>query len=133
MRAADGKAEKRPAGKVPSKSVGAVDKKRSKSHHGAKGHHNFRSSVKRILKQNYHGSTYQVSAPVVEALCNITNELIDEMAKECSTLAKKVVKQTINLEEVVSAANVILTGELKTHALKDIKEAVAKVPVKASK
>ncbi|KAI5185150.1 histone H2B [Nematocida homosporus] len=134
MRTADGKpAEKRPAGKAPAKGLGSSEKKKSKPSHAHKNHYNFRSSVKRMLKSTYQASPPQVSGPVVESLCNIVHDVIERLSLECATLARKVGKQTINLEEVTSAAQVNLTGELRTHALKEIKEAVAKVPTKASK
>ncbi|OAG30154.1 histone H2B [Nematocida displodere] len=125
-------AEKRPAGKAPSKGIGSADKKKGKQH-TQKGHYNFRSSVKRMLKTTYQASPTQVSGPVVESLCNIVHDIIERVALECATLARKVGKQTINLEEVTSASQVNLTGELRSHALKEIKEAVAKVPAKSSK
>lgn len=127
-------AEKRPAGKAPAKAVPTTEKKKAKStQHHQKSYYNFRSSVKRMLKNTYQASPPQVSGPVVESLCNIVHDIIERVALECTTLARKVGKQTINLEEVTSAAQVNLTGELRGHALKEIKEAVAKVPVKSAK
>lgn len=127
-------AEKRPAGKAPAKGIGAAAEHKKKGrHHTPKGYYNFRSSVKRMLKSTYQAAPPQVSGPVVESLCNIVHDVIERVAIECATLARKVGKQTINLEEVTSATQVNLTGELRTHALKEIKEAVAKVPAKASK
>lgn len=129
----DGKqAEKMPAGKAPTKAVGSGEKKKTKAH-AHKGHYNFRSSVKRMLKTTYQAAPPQVSGPVVESLCNIVHDVIERVAVDCAILARKVGKQTINLEEVTSAAQVNLSGELRTHALKEIKEAVSKVPSKVAK
>lgn len=127
-------AEKRPAGKAPSKGMPPVEKKKGKSsHQHHKSYYNFRSSVKRMLRNTYQASPPQVSGPVVESLCNIVHDIIERIAQESITLARKVGKQTINLEEVTSAAQVNLTGELRGHALKEIKEAVAKVLPKSAK
>ncbi|KAI5172649.1 histone H2B [Nematocida sp. LUAm3] len=131
----DGKpAEKRPAGKAPAKGIPTTEKKKTKSHGPThKNYYNFRSSVKRMLKTTYQASPPQVSGPVVESLCNIVHDVIERTAIECGTLARKVGKSTINLEEVVAAVQVNLKGELRAHALKEIKEAVAKVSAKLSK
>ncbi|KAH9386761.1 histone H2B [Nematocida major] len=122
-----------PAGKAPAKSVGAGEKKKKKVAHVARSQYNFRSSVKRMLKNTYQAAPPQVSGPVVESLCNIVCDIIEKISYDCEILARKVGKQTINLEEVTAATLVNLTGELRTHALKEIKEAVAKVPARSSK
>ncbi|EHY66250.1 histone H2B [Nematocida ausubeli] len=122
-----------PAGKAPAKGVGASEKKKKKANHMSKSQYNFRSSIKRMLKNTYQAAPPQVSGPVVESLCNIVCDIIDKLSHDCEILARKVGKQTINLEEVMAAVQVNLSGELRTHALKEIKEAVAKVPSRSSK
>lgn len=122
-----------PAGKAPAKGVKAGDKKKKKAHHVARGQFNFRSAVKRMFKNTYQASPPQVSGPVIESLCNMICDVTRTISQDCEILARKVGKQTINLEEVMSATLVNLTGELRTHAMKEIKEAVAKVPARSSK
>ncbi|KAI5181207.1 histone H2B [Nematocida sp. AWRm80] len=129
-------AEKRvptPAGKAPAKGISSSEKRKKKATHAPKSYYNFRSSIKRMFKSAYQVAPPQVSGPVIESLCNITCDILDTVASECETLAKKVGKQTVNLEEVLSATQVNLIGELRAHAIKEIKEAVAKVPSRSAK
>jgi len=134
MRTTEGKpAEKRPAGKAPAKAVSGIEKRKAKSHHH-KGQYNLRSAIKRIIKNTYQAtSPPQISGPVIDSLANISHEIIEKLAQDCSILARKVGKQTINLEEVVAAIQLNFMGELRIHTQKEIKEAIAKVPTKSSK
>lgn len=127
MRTDNKPAEKRPAGKAPAKGISSSDKKKGKSAH--KSSHSFRTSIKRLIKGVHttsSGGYPQVSGPVVESLCNMVNDIIDRIAMDCASLARKAGKQTINFEEVMSATRLNLTGELCTNAKAEIDTAVLK-------
>ncbi|KAI5189074.1 histone H2B [Nematocida sp. AWRm77] len=119
--------DKKPAGKSPAKGLGSRDKKKSRSH--TRHSHSFRTSIKRLIKGAHSspsGAPPQVSGPVVESLCNIVCDVIERIAVDCATLARKANKHTINYEEVVHAAALNLTGELNTNAKAEIDTAIAK-------
>ncbi|MFJ8677613.1 hypothetical protein [Streptomyces sp. NPDC093589] len=87
--------------------------------------HQYRSSVKRAARKCGPGEVV-LSASALEVMTDIVVHLLDELGDAAANLASKVDKETIGSDDVVAASELVLTGELRQHALAASKNALAK-------
>ena len=123
--------EKSPVGKAPAKmaSTPADTQKKRKSHTGALM---FRSTIKRIARV-ISPDPVQLSTGSMEVLCGIAMALIENIAETAGDFAEKVNKQTVGADDILAAVEVIYRGELKQQAIGEIKDALAKASIRATK
>lgn len=84
----------------------------------------FRSSTIRLAKKM--SNEIQVSKKAHDVFAGIAYRICEMAADKCNQLVEKVNKHTVSGEDVYFAFDLMLTGDLKQHCLKDINEIIAK-------
>ncbi|KAM0686301.1 hypothetical protein COBT_002478 [Conglomerata obtusa] len=133
--------EKKSGGKAPIKSVVAVNsqsksqKKRPFAKDGTFSISKIKHNIKRCIRTNdrFAGNVPQLSDNTLNVLATIAIDMAKKLSDTAGDCAKKVGKQTIGNEEILAAVGIELKGELMTHCLGYMKEALAKSTVKKSK
>lgn len=125
------------AGKAPVKSIAPTDSqskrmKKRKTSCAATGLQ-FRSAIKKCLKETSPDGSIKITEKTLCVLCGIANSLIEDVV-QCSTeLAKKVDKETIGVEDLITSFELMLTGELRNLCVREIKSTVAKSQTKVAR
>lgn len=92
----------------------------------------FRSTVKRIARV-IAPEPIQLSSASLEVLCGIAMALVESISETAGEFAEKVNKQTVGADDILAAVEIIYRGELKQQAIGEIKDALAKASIKATK
>merc|ERR1712137_1089334 len=120
----------RNTGKAPIKSVpltGSQSKKMKKRRRSsACTGLQYRSAIKKCLKEISPDSTFKITEKTLCILCGIANSLIEDTVICSAELAKKVDKETIGAEDIIAAFELMLTGELRNLCVREIKATLAK-------
>ena len=120
------------AGKAPAKMTGTPADSQKKKRGVQCGPLMFRSTIKRIARV-ISPDPIQLSTGSMEVLCGIAMALIENIAECAGDCAEKVHKQTVSADDILTAVEIIYRGELKQQAIGEIKDALAKASIKASK
>lgn len=126
---------KAPVGKAPSHMSGTPadsQKKKKKMMHMMGSSLMFRSTVKRIARV-IAPEPIQLSSASLEVLCGIAMALVESISETAGEFAEKVNKQTVGADDIIAAVEIIYKGELKQQAIGEIKDALAKASIKATK
>ena len=119
----------KPAGKAPSKSIASIKatkKSRKKAIDPSTGLV-FKSAIKKCLKESVPDGTITITRNSLAVLCGISQSILEDIATLSAELAQKVHKKTIGGEEITSAVELMLTGELKKLCVREIKNTLSKV------
>lgn len=122
------------SGKAPIKSIAPTSsqqkklKKRKRS--SAATGLQFRSAVKKCLKEISPDASVKITEKTLCVLCGIANALIEDTIMCATDLSKKVDKETIGVEDVVASLELMLTGELRSLCVREVKSAIAKSQTK---
>lgn len=122
------------AGKAPVKSIAPTDSqgkkmKKRKTSSAATGLQ-FRSAIKKCLKETSPDGSIKVTEKTLCVLCGIANSLIEDVIQCATELAKKVDKETIGVEDLITSFELMLTGELRNLCVREIKSTIAKSQTK---
>lgn len=124
---------KAPVGKAPAQMSGTpADSQKKKKKGNVSGSLMFRSTVKRIARV-IAPEPIQLSSAALEVLCGIAMALMETIAETAGEFAEKVNKQTVGAEDILAAVDVTYRGELRQQASGEIKDALAKASIKATK
>lgn len=118
------------AGKAPVKSISSVKGKRLTHKRKAVDPSSgmfFKSAIKKCLKETVPDGSVTITRNSLAVLCGIALSILEDVAGISAELAQKVNKKTIGGEEVISAFELILTGELKKLCVREIKNTLSKV------
>jgi hypothetical protein len=123
------------SGKAPVKSIAATSSqpkkhKKRKSSTAATGHQ-FRSAIKKCLKETTPDASIKITEKTLCILCGIANSLIEDTVGCASELSKKIDKETIGAEDVIASFELMLSGELRNLCVREIKSTMAKSQTKA--
>ncbi|KAI4292558.1 histone H2B [Pancytospora philotis] len=125
------------AGKAPAKSIPPTDsqskrnrqRKRSTAATGLQ----FRSAIKKCLKETSPDGAIKITEKTLCVLCGIANSLIEDVIVNTAELAKKVDKETLGVDDLTTAFELMLDGELRNLCIREIKSTVAKAQSKSSR
>lgn len=125
-------------GKAPSKSIPNTSslpkKKKSKRAATAQVGTQFRSAIKKCLKEVSADSAVKITEKTLAVLCSTVDSFINEIISDSAILAKMLKKETIGPEDVVAAFELRLNGELRKLCVREMRAAVQKSnPAKATK
>lgn len=109
---------------VPTASQNKKQKKR-KSSTAATGLQ-FRSAIKKCLKETTPDGSIKITEKTLCVLCGIASSLIEDTIVCASDLAKKIDKETIGAEDVIASFELMLSGELRNLCVREIKSTMAK-------
>lgn len=87
----------------------------------------FRSAIKACTKETISGGTCTLANSSLRVLCGIAHQLFEDIIICSSDLAKKVGKQTITTDDVKTSVDLMLTGELKNLAVRQVNDSVSKL------
>lgn len=123
------------SGKAPVKSIAPTSSqpkklKKRKSSTAATGLQ-FRSAIKKCLKETTPDGSIKITEKTLCVLCGIANSLIEDTVTCASDLAKKIEKETIGAEDVIASFELMLSGELRNLCVREIKSTMAKSQSKA--
>lgn len=123
------------SGKAPVKSIAPTSSqpkklKKRKSSTAATGLQ-FRSAIKKCLKETTPDGIIKITEKTLCVLCGIANSLIEDTVNCASDLAKKIEKETIGAEDVIASFELMLSGELRNLCVREIKSTMAKSQSKA--
>lgn len=122
------------SGKAPIKSIAPTNsqqkklKKRKRS--SAATGLQFRSAIKKCLKEISPDASVKITEKTLCILCGIADALIEDIINCAAELAKKVDKETIGIEDIIAALELLLTGELRILCVREVKSSVAKSQTK---
>ncbi|KAI5148738.1 histone H2B [Enteropsectra breve] len=124
-------------GKAPVKSVPMTESqskklKKRKSSSAATGLQ-FRSAIKKCLKETSPDGSVKITEKTLCVLCGISNSLIEDVIMTATELAKKVDKETIGVDDITTAFELMLSGELRNLCIREIKSTVSKSQTKAAR
>lgn len=118
------------SGKAPVKSIAPTSSqgKRTRRRRSASAASGlvFRSAVKKCLKETSPDGSIKITEKTLCVLCGIAESLIEDMVMDATRLAKRMGRGTICADDVVSACELELTGELKSLCVREVKTTVAK-------
>lgn len=125
------------AGKAPVKSIAptesqskrALKRKRSTAATGLQ----FRSAIKKCLKETSPDGNIKITEKTLCVLCGIANSLIEDVILCASELTKKVDKETVGVDDLTTAFELMLSGELRNLCVREIKSTIAKAQTKVSR
>ncbi|KAM0673832.1 hypothetical protein GVAV_002670 [Gurleya vavrai] len=119
---------KAPAKATPSQASQGKSKKKPFSKDGTFSISKIKHNIKRCVRTNdrFAGNVPQLSDPTLNVLATIAIDIAKKFSDTAGDCAKKVGKQTIGSEEVLAAVGIELKGELMTHCLGYMKEALQK-------
>lgn len=123
------------SGKAPVKSIAPTSSqtkklKKRKSSSAASGLQ-FRSAIKKCLRETSPDSSIKITEKTLCVLCGIANSLIEDTILTATELAKKVDKETIGVEDIIASYELMLSGELRNLCVREIKSTIAKSQTKA--
>lgn len=132
-----GNPQPKSAGKAPVKSIPATESqskklKKRKPSSAATGLQ-FRSAIKKCLKETSPDSSIKITEKTLCVLCGIANSLLEETITTAAELSKKVDKETIGVEDIIASFELRLTGELRNLCVREIKTVIAKSSAKVAK
>ena len=125
------------AGKAPVKSIAPTDSqskrisKRRKS--SAATGLQFRSAIKKCLKETSPDGTIKITEKTLCVLCGIASSLIEDVVLCANDLTKKVDKETIGVDDLTTAFELMLSGELRNLCVREIKSTISKSQSKVSR
>ncbi|KAI5168713.1 histone H2B [Pancytospora epiphaga] len=125
------------AGKAPVKSIAPTEsqnkkttkRKRSTAAVGLQ----FRSAIKKVLREVSPDGSIKITEKTLSVLCGISNSLVEDIVVCAADLAKKVDKETIGVDDLSTAFELMTSGELRGLCLREIKDATAKPKQQAGK
>jgi len=124
-------------GKAPIKSVPLTNsqskKMRKRRRSSASTGLQYRSAIKKCLKEISPDGSFRITEKTLYILCGIANSLIEDTVLCSAELAKKIEKETIGAEDIIAAFELMLTGELRNLCVREIKTTIAKSHTKAAK
>ncbi|EEQ82477.1 hypothetical protein NCER_100811 [Vairimorpha ceranae BRL01] len=131
------KAPKQNTGKAPisTTQVGDLDKKKKKKMSNLCSGMQFKSAIKKIAKDINPDQTVFLTSQAIAILCAIAYDIVSTCGEVASEFSKKVSKQTVGADEIVAAFEILLKGELKKLALREVHTCLSKpsAPSKPSK
>lgn len=125
------------AGKAPVKSIAPTESqgkrttKRRKS--TAATGLQFRSAIKKCLKETSPDGSIKITEKTLCVLCGIANSLIEDVITCANDLTKKVDKETIGVDDLTTAFELMLSGELRNLCVREIKATISKAQAKAAR
>lgn len=122
------------SGKAPVKSIAPTSSqskkgKKRKSSSAATGLQ-FRSAIKKCLRETSPDGAIKITEKTLCVLCGIANSLIEDTILTATELAKKIDKETIGVEDIIAAFELMLMGELRNLCVREIKTTIAKSQTK---
>ncbi|KAH9410979.1 hypothetical protein HK407_09g13930 [Ordospora pajunii] len=90
----------------------------------------FRSAIKRISREVSPDNNIMLTNNSIQVLCAIAYDFVDTVADLGGEMARKVGKQTVGSDDIISAFEIILKGELRKLAIREVHTALAKSQVK---
>ncbi|KAL6122365.1 hypothetical protein NUSPORA_00606 [Nucleospora cyclopteri] len=93
----------------------------------------FKSAIKKCLKESIPDGSITITRNSLSILCGIAMSILEDVATLSSELAQKVNKKTIGGEEITTAFELMLTGELKKLCVREIKNTLSKMHTKKAK
>ncbi|WUR02536.1 histone H2B [Vairimorpha necatrix] len=132
------KAPKQNTGKAPiNTKQGEGDKKKKKKMSNLCSGMQFKSAIKRIAKDINPDNSVFLTSQAIAILCAIAYDIISSCGEVASEFSKKVSKQTVGADEIVAAFEILLKGELKKLALREVHTCLSKPsaskPMKSTK
>lgn len=127
------KSAKQATGKAPGKSAASQtqDKKKLKKRSSTMGTGMmFRSAIKRIAREVSPDHNIMLTNNSIQVLCAIAFDFVDTVADLAGEMARKIGKQTVGSDDVIGAFEIILKGELRKLALREVHTCLAKNQVK---
>lgn len=124
---------KQATGKAPVKSSmsQSMDKKKAKKKSSTMGTGMmFRSAIKRIARDVSPDNNIMLTNNSIQVLCAIAFDFVDTVADLAGEMSRKVGKQTVGADDVIGAFEIILKGELRKLALREVHTSLAKNQVK---
>lgn len=91
----------------------------------------FKSAMKRIAREINPEHHVFLTSQAISIFCAITYDIIETAGEVAGEFASKVNKQTIGADEIIAAFEIMLKGELKKLALREIHSALSKNQGKA--
>lgn len=91
----------------------------------------FKSAIKKCLKESVPDGTVTITRNSLAVLCGIAQSILEDASVLSAELAQKVNKKTIGGEEVITAFELMLTGELKKLCVREIKNTLSKMNTKS--
>ncbi|KAM0677724.1 hypothetical protein BDAP_001717 [Binucleata daphniae] len=134
--------EKKTGGKAPAKNIvsdtSSQKKKQKKRPFVKKGVFSIskiKHNIKKCIKQHerFEGNVPSVGDNTLNCLATIAVDVAKRVCDTAGELAKKVGKQTIGSGEIMAAVGLEMRGELKSHCVSYMKDALAKSNVKKKK
>ncbi|EQB61309.1 histone h2b [Vairimorpha apis BRL 01] len=127
------KAPKQSSGKAPINASQADTQKlkKKKKNSNLSSGMQFRSAIKRIAKDLSTDHSIFLTSQAIAVLCAIAYDIVCTVGETASEFSKKVNKQTVGADEVIAAFEILLKGELKKIALKEIHTTLAKQVAKS--
>lgn len=127
------KSARQATGKAPVKPSGTQtqDKKKAKKRSSTMGTGMmFRSAVKRIAREVSPDNSIMLTNNSIQVLCAIAFDFVDTVADLAGEMSRKIGKQTVGSDDVIGAFEIVLKGELRKLALREVHTALAKTQVK---
>ncbi|ADM11969.1 histone H2B [Encephalitozoon intestinalis ATCC 50506] len=119
-------------GKAPGTSLDGGDKKKSKKKSSSMCVGGmFKSAVKRISREVSPDNNIMLTSNSIQVLCGISFDFVDTVADLAGELARKVGKQTVGSDDIVSAFEILLKGELRKLAIREVHNALSKSQAKS--
>lgn len=124
-------------GKAPIKSIPATGSqakkiKKRKVASAATGLQ-FRTTIKKLLKEGAPESSVKITEKTLRILCAIADSLMEDTIICASELAKKIDKETIGIEDIIASFELRLTGELRNLCVRELKALASKSSSKVAK
>ncbi|KAM0671221.1 histone H2B-like protein [Ordospora colligata] len=123
------KSAKQVTGKAPTDDTQDKKKSKKKSSSMCMGMM-FRSAIKRISREVSPDNNIMLTNNSIQVLCAIAYDFVDTVAELGGEMARKVGKQTVGSDDIISAFEIILKGELRKLAIREVHTALAKSQVK---
>lgn len=90
----------------------------------------FRSAIKRIARGVSPDNNIMLTSNSIQVLCAIAYDFVETTAGLSGEMARKIGKQTVGSDDVIAAFEIILKGELRKLALREVHTTLAKTQVK---
>lgn len=118
------------AGKAPAKSIPPTDsqskKQRKRRGSTSVAGSQFRSAIKKCLKETSPDGSIKITEKTLCILCQIAHTLISDVTHSASELAKMNSKETIGVDDMVAAFELMLSGELRQLCIREIRTVINK-------
>lgn len=126
------KSARHATGKAPGISpLDPSDKKKSKKKSASMGVGSmFKSTVKRIARDVNPDTNIMLTSNSIQVLCGISHDFVDMVAELSGEMARKVGKQTVGSDDIIYAFEILLKGELRKLAIREVQSALAKSQAK---